>query len=453
MTSIRRRTTIKRSTYTYLHQSSPCSFWRSTRRRAAAAWRSPTTIACSRCCQATQSRTHGERLPAEIAARAGSGRRVARAARSAGRGDRPRRVHRPAHRPGRDARAGDDVEQARDRRVGARRARRAESATRPTRRSIVPWMDAQRGEVFATLIDARSKRDARSRRSPRSPAAAARSLAVAPRRPAGASSSATPWRATQPLIDRARQRPLADSRVPSRSRRRSRVLGTTPGASRARPDRRTRSHPLYVRRPDAEIERDSGSRGRRDDRRCVVERIADRRATSTACSRSRPRRSTTRRRGSGTSASWSVRRSALSTCCGRPSVPVAAFCAFWRVADQTHINNLAIRPELRGRGLGTQLLEAIVAEAQRLGAASRRSRSGDRTSPPSGCTSAPAFTRRAFARTTTRSRSRMRSSSSSDQNLTTKYVTVRQVCYIPRHRGGDISHRPRKGGGNRWLRT
>ena len=50
-----------------------------------------------------------------------------------------------------------------------------------------------------------------------------------------------------------------------------------------------------------------------------------------------------------------------------PEVPVAAFCAFWRVADQAHINNLAVRPELRGRGLGSQMLEAIIVEAQRLG--------------------------------------------------------------------------------------
>jgi ribosomal-protein-alanine N-acetyltransferase len=53
-----------------------------------------------------------------------------------------------------------------------------------------------------------------------------------------------------------------------------------------------------------------------------------------------------------------------------PAVRVAAFCAFWRVADQAHINNLAVRPELRGRGLGSQMLEAIIAEAQGLGAGS-----------------------------------------------------------------------------------
>jgi ribosomal-protein-alanine N-acetyltransferase len=47
---------------------------------------------------------------------------------------------------------------------------------------------------------------------------------------------------------------------------------------------------------------------------------------------------------------------------------VAGFCAFWLVIDQAHINNLAILPELRGQGLGTQLLEAVIAEAAHLGA-------------------------------------------------------------------------------------
>jgi len=51
-------------------------------------------------------------------------------------------------------------------------------------------------------------------------------------------------------------------------------------------------------------------------------------------------------------------------------IPVAAFCAFWLVADQAHINNLAVRPELRGHGLGTHLLESILFEARHLGATS-----------------------------------------------------------------------------------
>lgn len=51
-----------------------------------------------------------------------------------------------------------------------------------------------------------------------------------------------------------------------------------------------------------------------------------------------------------------------------PGHPVAAFCAFWLVVEQAHINNLAVMPELRGQGLGTQLLGAIIAEAAHLGA-------------------------------------------------------------------------------------
>lgn len=50
-----------------------------------------------------------------------------------------------------------------------------------------------------------------------------------------------------------------------------------------------------------------------------------------------------------------------------PECRVAAYCAFWLVVDQAHINNLAVLPELRGRGLGTQLLEAVVAEVAHLG--------------------------------------------------------------------------------------
>lgn len=52
-----------------------------------------------------------------------------------------------------------------------------------------------------------------------------------------------------------------------------------------------------------------------------------------------------------------------------PESPAAAFCSFWRVADQAHINNLAVRPELRRRGVGSQMLQAVIAEARKLGAA------------------------------------------------------------------------------------
>ena len=47
--------------------------------------------------------------------------------------------------------------------------------------------------------------------------------------------------------------------------------------------------------------------------------------------------------------------------------PVAAFCAFWRVADQIHINNLAVLPELRGQGLASRLLGEVMAQAEQWG--------------------------------------------------------------------------------------
>jgi len=51
-----------------------------------------------------------------------------------------------------------------------------------------------------------------------------------------------------------------------------------------------------------------------------------------------------------------------------PDWPVAAFCAFWRVENQIHINNLAVRPELRGRGLASRLLSVVLAELALAGA-------------------------------------------------------------------------------------
>lgn len=53
---------------------------------------------------------------------------------------------------------------------------------------------------------------------------------------------------------------------------------------------------------------------------------------------------------------------------GASAPAVAGFCAFWKVIDQIHINNLAIHPEARGRGLGRYLLARVLAEAERLGA-------------------------------------------------------------------------------------
>jgi ribosomal-protein-alanine N-acetyltransferase len=47
---------------------------------------------------------------------------------------------------------------------------------------------------------------------------------------------------------------------------------------------------------------------------------------------------------------------------------VVGFCAFWLVFDEIHINNVAVLPDYRTQGIGTQLMEHVLAEARRLGA-------------------------------------------------------------------------------------
>ena len=47
---------------------------------------------------------------------------------------------------------------------------------------------------------------------------------------------------------------------------------------------------------------------------------------------------------------------------------VAGFCAFWLVLDEIHINNVAVRPQFRGHGIGSALLHHALAEAKQLGA-------------------------------------------------------------------------------------
>jgi [ribosomal protein S18]-alanine N-acetyltransferase len=51
-----------------------------------------------------------------------------------------------------------------------------------------------------------------------------------------------------------------------------------------------------------------------------------------------------------------------------PDWGVAAFCTIWLVADEIHINNIAVKPECRGRGLGRALLEFVFRLGAGLGA-------------------------------------------------------------------------------------
>jgi [ribosomal protein S18]-alanine N-acetyltransferase len=45
---------------------------------------------------------------------------------------------------------------------------------------------------------------------------------------------------------------------------------------------------------------------------------------------------------------------------------ILGFCSFWRVRGELHINNLAVAPEHRRRGVATALLGFVLNEAQKL---------------------------------------------------------------------------------------
>lgn len=47
---------------------------------------------------------------------------------------------------------------------------------------------------------------------------------------------------------------------------------------------------------------------------------------------------------------------------------VVGFCAFWRIVDELHINNVAVLPEERRRGVALALLDRVLAEGRALGA-------------------------------------------------------------------------------------
>ena len=47
---------------------------------------------------------------------------------------------------------------------------------------------------------------------------------------------------------------------------------------------------------------------------------------------------------------------------------IVGFCAFWRIGDEIHINNLAVLPSRRRSGVASALLFGILREGGRLGA-------------------------------------------------------------------------------------
>lgn len=51
-----------------------------------------------------------------------------------------------------------------------------------------------------------------------------------------------------------------------------------------------------------------------------------------------------------------------------PDGLVVGFCSFWRVLDELHINNLAVLPAYRRRGVASALLAYVLNQGARLGA-------------------------------------------------------------------------------------
>jgi [ribosomal protein S18]-alanine N-acetyltransferase len=51
-----------------------------------------------------------------------------------------------------------------------------------------------------------------------------------------------------------------------------------------------------------------------------------------------------------------------------PHGRVIGFCSFWKIFEELHINNLAVRPESRRSGVARALLSRVIADGYQLGA-------------------------------------------------------------------------------------
>lgn len=52
----------------------------------------------------------------------------------------------------------------------------------------------------------------------------------------------------------------------------------------------------------------------------------------------------------------------------RAGATIVAYCSFWRIFDEAHINNFAVHPEWRRQGLGRALLDYSLGQAAAIGA-------------------------------------------------------------------------------------
>jgi ribosomal-protein-alanine N-acetyltransferase len=68
---------------------------------------------------------------------------------------------------------------------------------------------------------------------------------------------------------------------------------------------------------------------------------------------------------------WEARHSDVArvfVCRAGPDGRVIAYCAVWLIFDELHVNNLAVLPDWRRRGVASQLLDFVLRAGERAGA-------------------------------------------------------------------------------------
>jgi tRNA threonylcarbamoyl adenosine modification protein YeaZ/ribosomal-protein-alanine acetyltransferase len=142
----------------------------------------------------------------------------------------------------------------------------------------------------------------------------------------------------------------------------------------AHPERAGAPHalqPIYVRRPDAEVLRDRGASSPADR---AVESLVIRRvgaAEDLGAVDALQQKSFDRPWG-GDAFRWELEHSAVARLylASTPDGDAVGYCACWVVAGELHVNNVAVDPARRRRGIARRLLHAVIAEASAEGATS-----------------------------------------------------------------------------------
>lgn len=223
---------------------------------------------------------------------------------------------------------------------------------------IAAWMDAQRGEVFNALYSARGGRAIED-------ASVASPEATLDRWGAGLSEGTT-W-----FVGDGAERYRA--RIEARLGPAARVIAPTPALAGAiaviAADEWAAGgaiaphaiRPLYVRRPDAELARDGPPQPiwviEPIDRARDLEGLLDIEQASFSNPWTRDM------------FVWELENADVTRLyVARAGERLVAFCSAWLVVDELHINNLAVRPEWRRRGVASALLARVLADAAARGA-------------------------------------------------------------------------------------